>query len=1277
MIKRAAYAAVAVLLLAAAWASAAPVATPVSRFTAGAEDYVPARRLPGPAQYVEGEILVSIKPEFVIAGSVSRDASQNFDAVNASIGATVVESLTMSSGEEVFRLKLPAAIGVEQAVATYRANRFVQYAEPNYLWFAETTPGDPWFNFQWGYRNVGQPAHPAGAFLELGLPGADIHAAEAWDVRTDASSVLVAVIDSGICVGHPDLTANIWVNPHEIAGNGIDDDENGFVDDINGWDFANDDASVYDSVSDDSHGTHVAGTIGAVGNNGIAGTGVAWTARIMSAKFISGESGDTMDAIKAIKYVAEMGAKIVNCSWGGAGYSELLEAAMRNSGLLFIVSAGNEGLDNDLSPHYPSSYDLPNVIAVAASDWNDNLANFSCYGAESVDIAAPGHLILSTIPPNAGSWYAGTSMATPHVTGAAALVAAEHPTIPLYDGDGYTIKDIILKSADPNPAFTGKMTTGGRLNLANAIKLRFPLQVSVNASATFGAAPLEVTFTAQVDRPQDVLAATWYFDDHAIPDVALEASSAGARVEGFSAVHVYENEGAYLAWFVVESKDGSVTEWPVQVVVANPGTIIYVDDDGGYNWHESFLNTAEAAGLSTVVVNSRFPLGLSDGFDDRMLVWDTERSWLQTILPDQQEYLARFLGNGGRLLVLSPDYFADWGYLTPFAAEWLHVDGYYNDAAYAFAVSEWKGIEGDPITHGMAISDVESFGLEDWLAPGLNARVILVEDNEWEQVTPALRYADENYRVVFSTVPWLELPTEDEDPNNAVYFLKKIRDYLMGDINVPPTISAASATPRFAFVDEEITFTAAAHDVDTEGAISYEWEFTGGSNAEGATVTKAFPGPGVYLATLTVTDADDEYSQEELTVVVVAPDQVVSVYDEDEEGDADSQLAVALNALSQSFVGIGSDVVTNGGTTGLERFRIVWNCGELGGLDAEERAVLADYLDRGGALLLIGQEVMYSLGEAGAAGMQFAADWLHVTSVEHDVGSEYVIGAEHSLISGEGYIDLEFPEDFDDWTDSLTIDSAAKPVLFNDKDKVCALSYSGDGHRLVFMAVAFEALKPAEVGGAAYEGGDLDPIDPLDLLANALNWIDRPVVTVDSPEAGEIYSGTAPIGWEAVDPLDEILVISLEYSNDGGATWKPIAAGQANDGSYSWNLVGLPTSGACIVRVTASKEGGFSGFGDSEQFFVLAVGPNALSAGPNPARSAVNFYVNPTSPATLYVFDIAGRRVFTHEFDEGEIQFTWDLTNSAGAALPNGLYLCYVLTEDGARSDIMRLVISR
>ena len=251
---------------------------------------------------------------------------------------------------------------------------------------------------------------------------------------TGSSSVVVAVIDTGVDYNHVDLAANIWTNPGEIAGNGIDDDGNGFVDDVHGYDFANNDGNPMD---DNGHGTHVAGTIAAVGNNSLGVTGVAWSTSIMPLKFLSANgSGYLSDAVEAINYATMMrtrygvNVRVDNNSWGGGGFSSAMQSAIQaanDAGILFVAAAGNSGTNNDASPQYPANYDSPNVISVAATDQNGQLASFSNYGATTVDLAAPGVSIYSTTPNNTYSTYSGTSMATPHVSAVAALAWALNP----------------------------------------------------------------------------------------------------------------------------------------------------------------------------------------------------------------------------------------------------------------------------------------------------------------------------------------------------------------------------------------------------------------------------------------------------------------------------------------------------------------------------------------------------------------------------------------------------------------------------------------------------------------------------------------------------------------------------------------------------------------------------------------------------------------------------------------------------------------------------------
>jgi subtilisin family serine protease len=307
----------------------------------------------------------------------------------------------------------------------------------------------------WGLNNTGQRVSFGG---QSGFPGNDIRAEQAWSITTGSRSVVVGVIDSGIDINHQDLHDNIWTNTAETPGNNVDDDGNGFIDDMNGWDFAHNDASVFDYTEPnypppddyagdfDDHGTHVAGTIGAVGNNGIGVTGVNWQVSLMSLKFLTDDgTGTSLDVVKAFTYAKAMrqlwessggtkGAniRILNNSYGGIEFSQTEQEAIRalsDAGILFVVSAGNEGVSNDQFPIYPANYTAPNVISVAASGGSGTRAFFSNFGEGTVNVTAPGEYILSTTPKNTYDFFDGTSMAAPHVSGTAALVCAQFPNI--------------------------------------------------------------------------------------------------------------------------------------------------------------------------------------------------------------------------------------------------------------------------------------------------------------------------------------------------------------------------------------------------------------------------------------------------------------------------------------------------------------------------------------------------------------------------------------------------------------------------------------------------------------------------------------------------------------------------------------------------------------------------------------------------------------------------------------------------------------------------------
>lgn len=415
-------------------------------------------------QFVANEVLVKFR-----AGA-SEEAKA---AVLARISARVKEKIHTKAmeriGDKQGVLLVHTPLAALEAIGKIRGAADIEYAEPNYIYNHQATSSDPYYTngSLWGmYGDATSPANQYGS-----------QAGEAWALgNTGAASVVVGVIDEGIQYSHPDLAANIWTNPHDPI-DGVDNDGNGYVDDTHGWDFDGNDNEVYDGGnrgSLDDHGTHVAGTIGAV-NDGKGVVGVNWNVTMISLKFLGRRGGTTANAVKAVDYLTDLknrhGMNIVasNNSWGGGGFSQALYDAVNRANtkeILFIAAAGNGGSDgvgddNDVVASYPSNMDLPNVIAVAAITSSGGLSSFSNYGATTVDLGAPGSAINSTTAFNTYSSYSGTSMATPHVTGGAALYAATHP-----GASAATIKGAILSSAAPTASLSGKTVTGGRLNVS-------------------------------------------------------------------------------------------------------------------------------------------------------------------------------------------------------------------------------------------------------------------------------------------------------------------------------------------------------------------------------------------------------------------------------------------------------------------------------------------------------------------------------------------------------------------------------------------------------------------------------------------------------------------------------------------------------------------------------------------------------------------------------------------------------------------------------------------
>lgn len=393
---------------------------------------------------VPGEYIVKLK-DTVSVSSVH--------VLSQELGSYIKDTIP---GQNIVVIKRPVFEIQSNVIKTLAENPLVDIVEPNFIYRINKTPNDPMFGQLWGMKNTGQ----VDSENHAGVAGVDIGAEQAWDITTGSKDVVVAVIDTGIDYNHPDLKDNLWTNTAELNGKaGVDDDNNGIVDDIYGANFVDANKPTGNPLDDHGHGSHCSGTIGASGNDGKGIVGVAWNVRIMGVKFLSaGGSGSLDGALKGIDYATKMGARIMSNSWGGGGYSETLKQAIERSnaaGALFVAAAGNESNNNDANPTYPATYDVPNVLSVAAVDNGGQIASFSNYGKSKVHVGAPGVNIVSSIKGGGYDSWSGTSMATPHVSGMAVLLAANEPNL-----TNLQMKDRIITTSKPIAGLRGKVRAG-------------------------------------------------------------------------------------------------------------------------------------------------------------------------------------------------------------------------------------------------------------------------------------------------------------------------------------------------------------------------------------------------------------------------------------------------------------------------------------------------------------------------------------------------------------------------------------------------------------------------------------------------------------------------------------------------------------------------------------------------------------------------------------------------------------------------------------------------
>jgi subtilisin family serine protease/PKD repeat protein len=743
-------------------------------------------------------------------------------------------------------VRLTKGRDLERIVFELRRNPAVERVEPNYEVRAELVPDDPRFAEQWALHNIGQTG---------GVADADIDAPEGWDVATGSAEIVVAVIDTGVDARHPDLAANMWLNPNEVPGNGSDDDGNGYVDDVYGYDFRNNHG---DPIDDHGHGTHVAGIIAAAGNNGAGVSGVAWRARIMSVKFLGADgSGWISDAVNAVLYAADNGARVMNNSWGGGGFSQALRDAIavaNDAGILFVVAAGNNSSSNDSVPFYPASYDLPNVVAVAASDKNEQRAWFSNFGSRSVLLAAPGQDILSTVPPSGDpccsdplgyKLLSGTSMATPHVSGAAALLLAQDPA-----RTPFNLTPLLQDTVDIRGSSGVNTRSQGRLNMASALRCDPNLIKVVIQTPYHGF----VAFTGEAFTTVALVHACGYAVTGASVSVTFSNGDAqialfddGLHGDGAANDGVYggawtpENISSNMALHVVatDASRGSATLHRSGLVRRH---VTYRLEPAAFSWIDPVGGTLPSFnfwGGATVT--------LGFGFEFYGQVYDT-----------------LFLNRSGYLSVFGPAQDLYWPTRLP-------------DPAIPNGVIA-------PLWSSSLRSTPESriYVLRDGAAPNRRLTVAWVNllDTNNAPVTFQATLHEGSTEIVFQyqQVPdrgaSASVGVENQDGSEGTQysaFTPALQDasavrFYPGPYNRAPT--AQPGSPYTGVPEQPIAFDGTRSTDPENDVLTYRWSFGDGATATGGRPSHVYAAKGAYTATLTVNDGIHDSQPASTTVTV-------------------------------------------------------------------------------------------------------------------------------------------------------------------------------------------------------------------------------------------------------------------------------------------------------------------------------------------------------------------------------------------------------------------------